>query len=138
MAKKFYPIVFSMNMDSLACDSLMTINQPDNQHVLKAMTDGVELNNCGSSAFRRGDYYTAIGLFQKAIDIKVKAYGEESLHVCISLSGLSDSYFKKGDISKAKQECERMLRIATCINNSEQMRIAREIARDISDFEKSQ
>jgi hypothetical protein len=138
MAKNVYPIVFSMNMDSMACDSFTAINQLGNHHITTAMTEGVQLNNSGSSAFRRGDYDTAIGLFQKAIDIKVKAYGEESLHVCISLSGLSDSYFKKGDISKAKKECERMLRIATCINNTEQMRIAREIAKDISELENSQ
>ena len=137
MAKNVYPIVFSMNMDSITCQGFTTVDQPDNQHYMTAMTEGVQLNNSGSSAFRRGDYDTAIALFQKAIDIKVKAYGEESLHVCITLSGLSDSYFKKGDISKAKQECERMLRIATSINNTEQMRIAREIAKDISDFEKS-
>ena len=135
MAKNIYPIVWSACLDQNGSNRSTTDNHVGNQHdIMIAMTEGVHLNNTGHAAFKKGDYDTAIRNYLNAIEIKLRAYGEKSLHICITLSGLSDAYFKKGDILNAKMECERMLRIATTINNSEQVRIAKEILKDISDF----
>ena len=115
------------------------ITEVDNWYsVMMAVTDGIGLSNAGQVAINRGDYNKAIRLYKDAIGIKRRAYGEDSFHVCISLSGLCDAYLKNGDISNAMKECERMLGIATRINNSEQQYIAREILRDIRDFQMSE
>ena len=87
------------------------------------MTEDIDLNN--SKGFSKSDYDTAIQNLKRAIDIKFKANGKESLHVCIT--GLSDPYFEKGEMANSKKACER-------INNSEQIRIANEI----SNFERYQ
>jgi tetratricopeptide (TPR) repeat protein len=96
-----------------------------------AITDGVDLNNQAYAAANRRDFKTAIQKYKKALELKVKAYGENSLHCCISLSGLADAYLDIGDKSNAQNEAERMLRIAKSIDNSEQIRIAKEILSDI-------
>lgn len=74
---------------------------------------------------------TSVEKYLKAIEIKLEAYGEESRHICISLSGLCDAYLKLGDIDNARKQANRMLRIANKIEDPEQKRIAREILSDI-------
>jgi hypothetical protein len=37
----------------------------------------------------------------QALEIKIAAYGEESQHVCITLSGIADSYLKLKQFDKA-------------------------------------
>ena len=99
--------------------------------MMMAFTKGVDLNNDAYQAANRGDYATAIEKYNKALDIKLKAYGEDSHHVCISLSGLADAYLSMGDKANAMKEAKRMLVIARKLNNAEQIRIAREIITDV-------
>jgi tetratricopeptide (TPR) repeat protein len=96
-----------------------------------AVTDGIDLNNQAYAAAERRDFKTAIEKYKKALELKVKAYGENSLHCCISLSGLADAYLDLGDKLNAQKEAERMLKIAQIIKNDEQIRIANEILDDI-------
>ncbi len=98
---------------------------------IEASTTGVDLNNQAYAAAARRDYKTAIEKYNQALSLKVKAYGEDSLHCCISLSGLADAYLDSGDKVNAKKEADRMLRIAKSIGNGEQIRIANEILSDI-------
>jgi tetratricopeptide (TPR) repeat protein len=95
--------------------------------MLLAMTKGIDLNTEAHVASSQGDHTKALTLYQEAVDIKVKAYGENSHHVCSSLSGLSDAYLSLGDKANSLKEAKRMLAIARKLKNSEQVRIAREI-----------
>ena len=97
----------------------------------RALGEGVDLNNAAYMASNNGDHATAVEKYRKAIDIKLKAYGEDSIHVCISLSGLSDAYLALGDKANAMKEAKRMMVIAKKLNNAEQVRIAREIMTDV-------
>jgi tetratricopeptide (TPR) repeat protein len=138
MAHNAKPIGLTFSLDQNLQATITKQNFVGNHaDVMTAMNDGITLNNAAYAAFHHGDYDRAIAGFKKAIDIKLKAYGEESHHICISLSGLSDAYFKKGEIENAKRECKRMYDIATRIGNAEQLRIAKEILGEISDFEKA-
>ena len=99
--------------------------------IIHALNEGVQLNNAASMASKNGDHTVAVEKYTKAIDIKLKAYGEDSVHICVSLSGLSDAYLAMGDKANAIKEAKRMLVIARKLNNKEQIRIAREIIGDI-------
>ena len=107
-------------------------NGEPTQEKILAMTRGVELNNAAYVAHTKKDYKTALEKYKEAISIKLNAYGEDSLHICISLSGLSDVYLDMGDLENARKEANRMLKIAKNTGNPEQIRIAKEILTDIS------
>ena len=101
-----------------------------NEDVLMALTVGCGLNNEAFLADARGDYQTAVDKYKQAIEIKLQAYGENSHHICISLSGLCDAYLSLGDVQNAKEQAQRMMSIAQAICDGEQMRIAQEILSD--------
>ncbi len=111
--------------------SFMNSSGESSNKVMRAMTEGIDLNNAAYMAFEKGNYKTSVEKYLKAIEIKLEAYGEESRHICISLSGLCDAYLKLGDIENARKQAIRMLRIANKIEDPEQKRIAREILSDI-------
>ena len=109
----------------------LTNNGAPSDKIVRAMTEGVDLNNAAYLAFETADYEKSVDKYQQAIAIKLEAYGEDSKHICISLSGLCDAYLKLGDVENARKEAIRMLRIAKKIDDPEQKRIAREILSDI-------
>ena len=97
-----------------------------------AFSDGIDLNNEGIYLSEMNEFEKAVETFKKAIELKKKAYGEVSVEVCISLSGLADAYLSLKDYENSYKEASRMLSIAKEIGSQEQMRIAREILSDIS------
>jgi len=100
--------------------------------IVDALGIAVPLNNEGLVRFNRGDYAGSEKCFLEALRIKSIAYGEDSVHMCISLSGLADTYLRWGKLNRSRQEAERMLGIATRIGNAEQQRIANEILADLN------
>ncbi len=93
---------------------------------------GIDLNNRAYSAAEQGRHQEAIEYYKKAVEIKARAFGAITVHVCISLSGLSDSYLALKDYDNAFKEADRMRKIAERIKDPEQMRIAKLILADIA------
>ena len=110
-----------------------TISSPEN---FLLFNKSIDLNNDGYQASNRGDHKLALEKYKAALAIKEKLYGPVSLHLCISLSGLADAYLSLNDLANSKREANRMLFIAESIQNSEQIRIAKEILRDVEKAEK--
>ena len=94
-------------------------------------TNAIDLNNEAFLTFEKGDYTTSLDMYKKALDLKVKTHGENSVHVCISLSGVAECYLKLGEKAMAMRESKRLLKIAQAIKDTNQERIAREIITDI-------
>ncbi len=101
-------------------------------HFILDFLEGVELNNKAHQLDCGGHYREAIEIFKKAIELKTSTFGEDSMHVCISLSGLADSYLHNKQYKDAAVIANKMLRIALKIANREQIRIAREILADVN------
>lgn len=101
-------------------------------NIMMGLTEGVSLNNQALQLQNQGRYSEALELFKKALEIKKVAHGLYSINYCISLSGLADTYLFSGDLESAYAQARLMLDIATQIQSSEQVRIAREILKDIS------
>jgi hypothetical protein len=95
--------------------------------VLRAITEGVELNNEGLRLQRAGRFAESEMAFVESLRIKRDAYAEESIHICIGLSGLADTYLEWGKMQEARTHATKMKEIATNIQSLEQLRIADEI-----------
>ena len=91
----------------------------------------IDMNNEAYFTFKKGDYTTSLDIYKKAVELKVKTHGENSVHVCISLSGVAECYLKLGEKAMAMRESKRLLKIAQAIKDTNQERIAREIITDI-------
>jgi hypothetical protein len=103
----------------------------------------IQLNNEGGVLFKRGDNEGARRLLEEALAIKVPLYGEKSVHVCISLSGLADAHLELGkaapdaasaaaSFAAAEREAQRHRGIAVSLGLRDQERIAHEILVDIA------
>ncbi len=97
---------------------------------------GIDFNNTGYILDSRGQYGLAIAAFQKAIQVKIITFGEESVHVCVSLSGLADAYLHNKQYKEAYMTANKMLTIGLKIESEEQVKIAREILSDLSKVSK--
>lgn len=104
----------------------------DREALFDAMTIGVDLNNEAVCLDKDGFHEKAIEKFLQALSIKIRAHGESSVHICISLSGLADAYRKIGDYDNALSQATRMMKIAQEINSPEQKRIAGLILSDVN------
>ncbi|RYH22712.1 tetratricopeptide repeat protein [archaeon] len=100
--------------------------------VQRALTEGVDFNNRGLEFFNQGKYEKAYKAYKKALEIKRAAYGDVSVHNCVTLSGLADSLLRLGRLDEAYTEARLMLDIAMQIGSDEQIRIAREVLKDVS------
>lgn len=117
--------------------------------VMLAMSRGVGLNQEGLALSKKGKFAEAEAAFQESLAIKRKAYAEDSVHICITLSNQIDAQLSwaravltgaspaprgrsGGDIlATATQGVKHYLGIARRIGSVEQERIALEIQRDI-------
>jgi tetratricopeptide (TPR) repeat protein len=110
----------------------MDIGTIEEQEALAlALSLGVMLNNEAHSLSQQGKNLEAIEKYEQAIAIKLRAHGEESVHICISLSGLCDAYLATGQLDKALEQTTRLSTIAKKIKSAEQQRIAKEIMADV-------
>lgn len=103
-----------------------------NNQILLASTKAIDLNNKGYKMSERGDYQNALVAYHEALALKIDAYGPVSVHNCITLSGIADAYLGLKDYTSAEKYCKQMESIALEIKSAEQLRIAREIWKDIA------
>lgn len=104
---------------------------PQGDLVMRAMTEGVQLNNMGCALNNEHKYHEALPYFQKSLEIKAAAYGQHSKHYLITLSGVADAYLGMNELDLAETNAKNMLDIATQLGEKDQARIAREILGDI-------
>ncbi len=110
-----------------------SVTMIEQQEALEAaLNEGITLSNAAYMCNRSGNYSGAVENYLQAIQIKLRAYGENSVQLCISLSGLADAYLNLGDLLNAHMQATRMMNIAKQVNSREQMRIAVEILQDIA------
>jgi hypothetical protein len=104
-----------------------------NNHFSDALQilEAIELNNQGTILDESGHYLQAINVFKQAVALKKSIFGENSVHVCISLCGLTDAYLHNKDFSKAHNAARKMLKIALVIQSEEQLRVARELLEEL-------
>ena len=79
--------------------------------MMAANTDAVQYSNQALQASNRGDYSTAIELHQKALKMKVDAFGTESVQAAITYNGLGENYLKMGHLDAAESAFEKALRV---------------------------
>lgn len=106
------------------------------------MDSAITLNNDAVRLTKEGDFAAAERAAHESVRLKALSFGEDSIHTCISLSGLADCYYywavRGGDRSKlplARATAERMLRAAERVGDANQLRIVREILSDVSKAE---
>ena len=97
--------------------------------------EAVQLNNQANRLLSEQNFAGALKKYQRAIALKESVFGPRTLNSCISLSGLCDAYIGLGDLASARREATRMLQIAQEIDQSDQVRIARELLADIAKAE---
>lgn len=110
----------------------ITNKQEEVDKVSHVLYEAVPLNNSAVKLSAEGRYEEAIVLFQRAIDMKKEVFGEESVEVCISLSGLADAHLSLGRLEDAYREAIRMRDICKKIRSKSQLKIAMEILADIA------
>ncbi len=110
--------------------------------VIEALSRGVELNNLAHELQKAGRFDESEKSFLESLAIKLRAYPEDSVHICITLSGLADTMLEWAKATKNKQRlcqareyAKRMRAIAIRIKSPEQRRIADEIIGDIDKAE---
>ena len=64
-----------------------------NADQIDAITRAIPLNNEGSSANKQGDFNTALEKFKQALEIKLRAYGENSEFVKKKIALKNDFFF---------------------------------------------
>ena len=106
---------------------------------MEALSTGIELGNRGNELKKSGRFEDAERAFNQSLAIKLRAYPEDSVHICITLSGLADTLLDWGKATKSEERlrqarayAERMRAIAIRIKSPDQRRIADEILGDIS------
>ena len=114
--------------------------------LMDAVQVAVPLNNEAHMHRARGDFQGALTRFQESLRIKLLAYPENSVHICIALSGIADTYLEWAAVAHGGAEkaarlvtsrayAERMKSAATAIRDAGQLKIALEVLADISKAE---
>ena len=104
-----------------------------------ALMQGVEFGNRAGELRNAGRFDESEKLYNQSLAIKLRAYPEDSVHICITLSGLADTMLEWAKatksfarLSQARAYAERMRSIAIRIKSPDQRRIADEIIGDIT------
>ena len=107
---------------------------------MRAMSEGVQLNNEGVRLNGVGQHAQALPLFRRALAIKEAAYGVGHYHCLITMSGVADALLGLRRLDEAETEAKRMQQFALALGSSgkDQARIAGEILRDVERGKKRQ
>jgi len=71
----------------------ITLATPRNAAVFRAANvTAVQLSNEAMMRGNRGDYQGAIDQYKKALQLKINAYGEESVQAAISYNAIGENY----------------------------------------------
>lgn len=112
--------------------------------VMEAISVAVPLNNEAHDFRKRGDFAGAERRFLESLRIKLRAYPENSVHICISLSGIAETYLEwaatggeraSSRLAAARSYAERMRAAAAAIRDAGQLKYAHEILADIAKAE---
>ena len=100
--------------------------------------EAVQLNNKGH-ALVKTQPDQALSYLNRSVGIKERLHGLNSVHCCITISGIADAYLYKyrntkdiNDLNLSQQYVEQLYSTSISINSREQQRIAREILMNIA------
>jgi len=71
--------------------------------------EAVDLNNQGQMLNRQHRYQEALPLFQKALRLKIEAFGSHSIQAALSYNSLGECYLKLGEHPLARENFEKAL-----------------------------
>jgi tetratricopeptide (TPR) repeat protein len=71
--------------------------------------EAVDLNNQGQMLNRQHRYQEALPLFQKALRLKIEAFGSHSIQAALSYNSLGECYLKLGNHQLARENFEKAL-----------------------------
>jgi len=66
---------------------IFTVNFFNGKSDAECALKSIELNNEAYIAFANKEYHTSLIKYQQAIKLKTRVHGNQSYHLCISLSG---------------------------------------------------
>lgn len=69
--------------------------------------NALQLNNTAQQILKSGRKEEALELFRQSCAMKRQLHGEESVHYCISYSGLCDCLYRLGRLEEAAAETRR-------------------------------
>lgn len=76
-----------------------------------ALLAAIQKNNAASSARQAGRYDEAIALYKEALEDKIRAHGEESIHAALSFNSLGETYLEVGKLDEAEQCFKKALKV---------------------------
>ena len=94
-----------VNMTAMHSDS------PNASAIMEANTTAVGYSNQAVSLSKSGQFDRAAELHQKALDLKIKAFGEESVQAAISYNGLGECLLKAGKLDQAEAALRKALKV---------------------------
>jgi tetratricopeptide (TPR) repeat protein len=77
---------------------------------IEANTIAVDKNNAANIARKAGRYGEAISLHKEALELKLRAFGEESVQAAISYNALGEVYLQAGELSEAEKVFAKALK----------------------------
>lgn len=81
--------------------------------MVDANTTAVQKNNEGNIALRQGQFDRAAALHREALELKLRAFGEESVQAAMSFNALGYTYLKMGPskLDLAEENLRKALRV---------------------------
>jgi len=90
----------------------MTVVTPENQHaVMGANIDAVEYNNQAIKEARAGNHQGAFDLNLKALKLKIRAFGEESVQAALTYNAIGENYSSLHKWKEAEEALRKSLRV---------------------------
>jgi len=84
-------------------------SKEDLEAITEANTTAITLSNAAASAAEAGQHIRAIALHKKALAIKLRVYGEESVQAAVSFNSMGESYIKAGRLDDAEEVLQKAL-----------------------------
>lgn len=77
--------------------------------MMRANTLGIDKNNEGNLAREAGQLDRALQLHLEALDLKIRAFSENSVQAALSFNTLGETYLKIGTLDKAEEVIKKAL-----------------------------
>lgn len=106
-------IADSANVAQRAYHSNITLLAPDVDSTvfIEANTTAVDKNNAANLASEARRYGEAISLHKEALELKLRAFGEESVQAAMSFNGLGEVYLKVSKLNEAEEVFAKALKV---------------------------
>lgn len=86
-------------------------NPADMAAMIEANTTAVQLNNEGNAARKRGDLDAALSKHLRALELKIRGFGEASVQAANSFGTLGETYLAMGRLDAAEANMRKALRV---------------------------